>query len=292
MFVHLHVDPVLNSRYLLFEAQQAHYYGLRANRAMASVTSTPARAMGMDHRIGFISENFDAGEISPSAFSTTIWFSCLIVDVVIWDSHPLVLGATPAQVFIDGVKQFENPHVIQKPKQFQRAPITPDFSREATEAVKYDGLPPIAPKAKKSGIVILANVTSIMVRADTSSAKVGQTIVSAFESSQDMNNELGIAVVTAGQLRCAGSRKSCASSIPSNLKDATIVDLKGGALAPALISYGSNLGLEEIQGEASTRDGVVYDALGGLGSPPSITGGDGALVRAADGLIFATRHAL
>lgn len=52
----------MNSRYLLFEAQQAHYYGLQTNRALASVTSTPAQAMGMDHRIGFISENYDAGK--------------------------------------------------------------------------------------------------------------------------------------------------------------------------------------------------------------------------------------
>ncbi|KAI5114873.1 hypothetical protein M0805_008172, partial [Coniferiporia weirii] len=45
--------PVLNSRFLLYEAQQAHYYGLPDNIALASVTTTPAQVMGMDHRIGF-----------------------------------------------------------------------------------------------------------------------------------------------------------------------------------------------------------------------------------------------
>lgn len=44
----------MNSRYLLFDAQQAHYYGLPHNLALASVTSTPATVLGYDHRIGYI----------------------------------------------------------------------------------------------------------------------------------------------------------------------------------------------------------------------------------------------
>ena len=51
-----YLDPVLNSRYLLYEAQQAHYYGLPPNLALASVTTTPAKTMGMDHRIGFLKQ--------------------------------------------------------------------------------------------------------------------------------------------------------------------------------------------------------------------------------------------
>ena len=46
----------MNSRYLMFEAQQAHYYGLNRALALASVTSTPAKAAGMDHRVGTIAE--------------------------------------------------------------------------------------------------------------------------------------------------------------------------------------------------------------------------------------------
>jgi hypothetical protein len=44
----------MNSRYLLFEAQQAFFYGLPHNLALASVTSTPATVLGYDHRIGYI----------------------------------------------------------------------------------------------------------------------------------------------------------------------------------------------------------------------------------------------
>jgi hypothetical protein len=45
---------VLNSRHLLFEAQQAFYYGLPENLALASVTSTPAMVSGLDYRVGFV----------------------------------------------------------------------------------------------------------------------------------------------------------------------------------------------------------------------------------------------
>ncbi|KAG7093087.1 hypothetical protein E1B28_009375 [Marasmius oreades] len=56
--------PVLNSRYLHHEAQQAHYYGLSASLALASITTTPARAAGLDHRIGKVKRGYDAGMLS------------------------------------------------------------------------------------------------------------------------------------------------------------------------------------------------------------------------------------
>ena len=55
------LDSAIVSRYLLHEAQQAHYYGLPAHVALSSVISTPAEVMGLDHRVGFIREGFDAG---------------------------------------------------------------------------------------------------------------------------------------------------------------------------------------------------------------------------------------
>lgn len=46
----------MNSRYLLYEAQNAYYYGLPENLAIASVTSTPAKLVGLGHRVGFVKE--------------------------------------------------------------------------------------------------------------------------------------------------------------------------------------------------------------------------------------------
>ena len=59
--------------------------------------------------------------------------------------------------------------------------------------------------------------------------------------------------------------------------------------SPALISYGSRLGLNHIDGEPSTNDGYVYNPL--KSNPPDIIG-DGSIIKAVDGLQFHTRDAL
>ncbi len=62
--------PVLNSRYLLFEAQQAHYYGLSTELSLASITTTPAKAAGLSHRVGFLSK----GEVVIAAPDVWLYF--------------------------------------------------------------------------------------------------------------------------------------------------------------------------------------------------------------------------
>lgn len=51
---------MLNSRYLLYEAQQANFYGLNSTKALESVTTTPAKAAGLGHRLGYVSEGSSA----------------------------------------------------------------------------------------------------------------------------------------------------------------------------------------------------------------------------------------
>jgi hypothetical protein len=51
----LQIDhPLINFGYLLFEAQQAHYYDLPENLALGAMTTQPAQVIGLDHRIGYI----------------------------------------------------------------------------------------------------------------------------------------------------------------------------------------------------------------------------------------------
>lgn len=80
--------PVLNSQHLIFEAAKTTHYGLPPQEAFKAVTSTPANAIGLGHRIGSLRVGYDA-------------------DLVIWDREPLELGATPLQVFVDGVPLFD-----------------------------------------------------------------------------------------------------------------------------------------------------------------------------------------
>ncbi|KAJ7636950.1 carbohydrate esterase family 9 protein [Roridomyces roridus] len=246
--------PVLDSRHLVYEAQQAHYFGLSANLALASVTSTPARIMGQDHRIGHIIAGYDA-------------------DIVIWDSHPLALGATPKQVFIDGIAQFEKPYSSAKPKFFQHAPSTPDWDKETAETIKYEGLPPLEPKRAKEEVVVFRNVGSVFLK-DAETRSVEEVFTSA---SKD-----GVVVVKKGRVVCRGM---CTAALEHT--DALHIDLEGGSIFPGLVAYGSQLGLTHITGEPSTSDGPVFDPLSML--VPGII--DGKLMKASDGLLFASRDA-
>ncbi|TFK44767.1 carbohydrate esterase family 9 protein [Crucibulum laeve] len=251
--------PVLNSRHLLNEAQQAHYYGLPANLALASVISTPAKVMGQDHRIGFIKPGYDA-------------------DIVLWDSHPLALGATPKQVYIDGIAQIKEPFVSKKDSFSQRAPKTPNFDKEASDAVKYDGLPPLEPEKVKSDIVIFTNVSSVHV-------KRGYEVQEVFSS---LNyGKAGVVAIENGEIVCMSGSEPCALHLDSN---AQRIDLEGGSISPALVSYGSPLGINHIEGEPSTNDGPVFDPLKTV--IPDILGGDGSVIRAVDGLLFSSRDSL
>ncbi|KAJ6595658.1 composite domain of metallo-dependent hydrolase [Mycena vulgaris] len=233
--------PGIVSRYLVHEAQMAHYRGLSANLALASVTSTPAEVLGLDHRIGFVKPGQDA-------------------DLVVWDSHPLALGATPAQVFIDGIPQFTNPHISKKPASQQQAPKTPNFDQERMDTIKYEGLPPLEAPTRTAGAVLFRNVSSLWTAGAHTAAAPGNVLVA------------GGAVVWTG---------TDAALAPAMVSGALTVDLEGGSIAPALVSAASLLGLQEISMEPSTADGAVFDPL--TGELPTILG-EHILMRAVDGM--------
>lgn len=254
---------VLNSRHLIHEAQQAHFYGLASNLALASVTTTPATILGMDHRIGFIKTGYDA-------------------DIVIWDSHPLALGAAPQQVFIDGIAQLRDPHVTPKPAHAQKAPETPNFDEEARRAVEYDGLPPLTHQSLGPQAIFFTNVGHVHM-----CGKDG-------EIAQILSDERksGHVLVKDGKVVCVGSGDSiCSRTAKAETESLRVkfIDLHGGSIAPALTSFGSPLGLQEIEQEPSTEDGSVIDPL--TKNVPEIVGGDGSLIRAVDGLQYSSRDA-
>ncbi|KAF9225904.1 carbohydrate esterase family 9 protein [Gyrodon lividus] len=248
--------PAIQSRWLLHEAQQAHYYGLPENVALASVTTNAAEVLGLEHRLGYITGGYDA-------------------DLVIWDSHPLALGVTPVQVFIDGIPQLETSFSSKKDGS-QAAPVTPNFDEEAKAAVKYVGLPPLEATPITFGGVVFRNVSSMWRRDEFGVHPVFQARSVADE---------GIVLVEKGEITCAGSMGSCDSYLSEGLH---VVNLEGGSIAPALVSAGTAIGLQEIAMESSTSDGPVLDPLEG----PIPILGEGSIIRAVDGLMFGTRDAL
>lgn len=201
-------------------------------------------------------------------------------DLVIWDSHPLALGATPAQVFIDGIPQLDEPHVVSKPRIFQDLPNVPNFDREAEEAVAFEGLPPLLPERASADVILFTNVNSVILprRGD---------LTEAYSAPGD---ETGVAVVRNGEIACYGSEAACSLDDLTEGNRVRVVDLQGGEISPGLLTYGSPLGLQEIEAEASTGDGSVFDPL--AERVPRLVGGDVPIVRAVDALQFAGRDSL
>ncbi len=198
---------------------------------------------------------------------------------MLWDSHPLQIGATPTQVFIDGIAQLETPYHIVKSAELQEAPKTPNFDKEASDAVKHVGLPPLVAASRISdSFVVFTNVSAIWTRDDLGVIR-GQNISGS-----------GLAVaVHRGRIVHIGSFNSCNRFAEKSDSDINVIDVAGGAISPGLVSYGTSLGLQEIGMEPSTTDGEVYDLL--FDDVSSILR-DGPIIKAADGLQFSTRDEL
>jgi hypothetical protein len=202
------------------------------------VISTPADLAGLSHRIGYLRKGHDA-------------------DVVIWDSHPLALGATPRQVFIDGIPQLSEKYNLVKPERYQVAPKTPDFTEEAKQALEYEGLPPLGPKETTKESVTFINVKSMWEKSPVSN-KV--------ELSMFMEDSSGgVVFVRGGNIGCFGTLTKCEYLLDHQSQ---VIDLKGGSITPGLISFGSNLGLVSIERESSTNDGYMIDPL--FGNEPAL----------------------
>lgn len=197
---------------------------------------------------------------------------------MIWDSHPLALGATPIQVFIDGISQLESPYISDKPPAFQKSPKVPNFDKETQLTLEYDGLPPLR-SIKGAELVVFTNVSNVFVRTSGTVREIYSATAIAG----------GIVVSRNGRLTCTGDQSACLTdAVLGSDSEPFFVDLKGGSIEPALTSYGAPLGLEHINQEPSTNDGFAFEPLSHR--VPKILGG--SIVRAVDGLLFDTCDAL
>lgn len=240
--MHKSDHPVLDSRFLIYEAAQSHAFGLNFSEALSSITTHSAKIAGLDHRMGYIRPGYDA-------------------DVVVWDSFPLTIGATPKQTYIDGIPQIIDPHVVEKPKAAQKISPAGNYDKEAAEAIAARGDPDLRPK-RKSKSVVFENVDGF------------------FLSGFNVEGVPGRVVVDGGAVTCVGQDCAVATG------EYDTVDLRGGSLMPGLISTGSKLGLVEIAQEESTWDGLAYDPLTREGLL------EGVLVRGADGARFGGKDLL
>lgn len=195
----------------------------------------------------------------------------------------MTLGATPKQVFIDGIAQLARPYSVSKPASAISSPYTPDFEREADAALEYDGLPPLKGEPT-NGLVMFTNLTSAWIRK-------GHQVKNLFELKPTDSDDQGVIGVEAGEIVCVGEHECTersANAVSAGIKP-KMVNLERGSIQPGLVSHGSTLGLQHIAMESSTTDGPVLNPL--AKDLPKILG-DHGVIRAVDGLQYETRDAL
>ncbi|KAG0207829.1 hypothetical protein BGX33_006607 [Mortierella sp. NVP41] len=203
--------PTVDSQHLVYQAAMAHHYGLTELQALASVTSVPAKAMGLEHRIGRVAVGMDA-------------------DLVIWEKHPLSLGAHPLQVYIDGIAQIKN--VDPEEWTEQESPLLFKKSPELVVPKVKDACSPDA----KDGI--FTGIKKII-------REEGEEVSSRAEL---------VVVVENGEVVCSGL---CRRHLGN--KSTPEYDLGGeGVVLPSIFSVGTPLlGLMEIPLERKTGDGTL-----------------------------------
>ncbi|KAK8009478.1 hypothetical protein PG991_012029 [Apiospora marii] len=145
-------------------------------------------------------------------------------DVVVWDSDPLSVGAAPVQVWIDGTAQFDDPVELEKPR---KGPIDPQTTFEM----------PADEPTEVVDVVFTGVTTSYLPGLETADG-----------SAQTIN--LTVAV-SQGKVVCVGV---CAAELAATEKQ-RVVHLKNGYLTQPFTAFGSLLGLNAIDAEASTDNG-------------------------------------
>ncbi|KAF4871764.1 hypothetical protein CGCSCA1_v009182 [Colletotrichum siamense] len=201
-------NPVLNAQHVVFEAAKAYKYGLPYHAALASVTTAPAERLGLGERLGKIKSGYDA-------------------DIVVWDSDPLSVGATPVQVWIDGTAQYESPFELQKPFE---GTLVPDEDLGTIEDES----------AVINGDVVFTGISKVLIA-------VEQADVSADGGNYNV-------AVSNGKITCVGI---CDRELDTASKvKGAVIDVKNGHLSPAFTAFGSTLGLNYIETESVTDNGA------------------------------------
>jgi len=205
-------NPVLNAQHVVFEAAKAFGYGLPYHAALASVTTAPAERLGFEKRLGKIKPGFDA-------------------DIVVWDSDPLSVGATPVQVWIDGTAQYENPVELEKPFD-AHVDVPKDVQITTDEPVPA------------SDLIITGISRSFVPQGSTSATE---------------KNQKSTVVISNGKITCIGI---CTEETKASQKSgAKTISLKNGHITKPFTAFGSLLGLNVIDAETVTDNGGSADVF-------------------------------
>lgn len=189
--------------------------------ALQSVTSVPAKSLEIDHRVGYVRPGYDA-------------------DLVVWDSHPLSIGATALQVYIDGRATLDPEKVTESLSNVSPSKAHSGKQQCSMRKVEAKDLKErlcAAVEKPDTKLVITGITASFLDDSETLSANTNLTMV-----------------VSGGKIICFDTTSHCATNAAG---DAATIHLSNGYVTPGLTAVTSNLGLTEIWGEPSTSDGPI-----------------------------------
>ncbi|GAB5588818.1 hypothetical protein Unana1_03718 [Umbelopsis nana] len=211
-------------------------------------------------------------------------------DIIIWERHPLRLGARPDHVIVDGVKQsfnssFDIPNNVlstvkeaavsadqlDKKGDKDRAPIVNDQTLKLEDHGSNNPVTFKEACSPHTNSFVLRNIGKLFLAKDT-----------IFENVNRAKKEDEIYVVVQnGTIVCSGT--GCGRDKIDWPEKSAVFDLNGGYVLPGLISTGARIGLVEIITESTTHDGFAENDLNSPNLHKTIT-------RAVDGLKFGTEH--
>lgn len=227
-----------SAQYLLLQAAVAHSFGFPPDKALQSVTSVPARAIDIDDRVGYVRAGYDA-------------------DLVVWDAHPLSVGARPRQVYIDGVATLDAADVEASSARVVAASAADLGRMPAMRAtVPAEERREVCERSRKPGPAFV--VTGLNKAFLDEFPDLLPTAGGGELSSKDRLT----LVIANGEVSCLGTERSCIGAVAQiseqrGKDDIVYVQLRDGHLTRGLTAVTSSLGIEEISMDPDTGDGIV-----------------------------------
>lgn len=205
-----------------YQAAVSHSFGLSEKKALQSVTSVAAQSIQQDHRIGFVRPGYDA-------------------DLAIWDSHPLSVGATTVQVFVDGREVLDAGDALEK---LETSARPTDLSVPKTRpTIQQEKRQDICGKAVAPGSKIaFTGIKSVLIQ---------KPVPSIGTNSVDENSL--VMLVSNGEISCLDVESKCLA--PHIQGSILKIHLENGYVTPGLVAFGNNIGIVDIPSEPSTGDG-------------------------------------
>lgn len=238
-----HVSGPMNAKYLASQAAIGHSFHLPEDKALQAITSIPAKAIDLDHRVGYCRPGYDA-------------------DLVVWDSHPLSVGATPLQVFVDGIPQLDDSKVKESMGMTLTAATTANDASQIKPQTRYEAEDSLRNEtcslaAEGAQSFIIKGICKTFLE---NYPELAAAVTEQSEEPLDL-------VIDSGNIVCLGPTQVCAEKTKALEADgrALKLSLQNGHVLPGLTAVTKALGMREIATEDETGDG---DAKGQMIDDP------------------------